>query len=61
MAANPKEQKQKQKPKPDLTKMPTAISVKVDEQTLVGAFREFSSGSSGYNVSGKIVIGGQAC
>lgn len=58
--------KKKGKEKPAVTvKMlddaPPSITVAVDGQTIVGDKKEFSSGSVGWNVTGKVVIGGVKC
>ena len=38
-----------------------SISVSVEGQGVVGTIREFSTGSIGYNVNGKVVIDGHKC
>ena len=37
------------------------VEAKIAEQTLTGIFREFSSGSKGWYLNGKIVIDGVKC
>jgi len=54
------------KPKPQLTEKQlddaaTAVEVVVDGQKLIGEKKEFSSGSVGWNVNGKVVISGLKC
>jgi len=51
----------KEPKKLDLSTMPKSISVQIDGQSMVADYREFSTGSKGYNVSGKIKIGGNKC
>lgn len=45
----------------DYSKLPESVSVVFDGQTLVGEHKGFSSGSLGYNVNGKVIIGGIRC
>ena len=59
-------EKKKGKEKPAVTEKmlddaPPAITVTVDGQSIVGDKKEFSSGSVGWNVTGKVVIGGVKC
>jgi len=57
-----KGEKKKQLPTAkQLDDAPTAISLSVDGQSISGDKREFSSGSVGWNASGKVVIGGLQC
>lgn len=57
-----KGEKKKQLPSSkQLDDAPSSVSVAVDGQTIVGEKREYSSGSVGWNVSGKVVIGGLQC
>ena len=43
----------------DLKDMPQVVEVKIGDQMLVASLRTFSSGSIGYYVNGKVVIGGK--
>lgn len=45
----------------DYSKLPESISAAIDGQTLIGEYKEFSSGSLGYNINGKVVINGVRC
>ena len=45
----------------DTSEMSEMIPVVIAGQSLTGIFREFSSGSKGYNVNGKIIIDGLKC
>lgn len=57
-----KGEKKKQLPtEKQLDDAPSSVSLAVDGQTIVGEKREYSSGSVGWNVSGKVVIGGLQC
>lgn len=40
---------------------PSAIVVMVDGQQVTGTKKEFSTGSTGWNANGKVVIGGLQC
>lgn len=58
--------KKKEKEKPTVTQKmlddaPQSITVAVDGQSIVGDKKEFSSGSVGWNVTGKVVISGVKC
>ncbi|NRH21060.1 hypothetical protein HOO68_03380 [Candidatus Gracilibacteria bacterium] len=60
------EKKKKEKEKPSVTQKmlddaPQSITVVVDGQSVVGDKKEFTSGSVGWNVTGKVVIGGVKC
>jgi len=57
-----KGEKKKQLPtSKQLDDAPSAIAIAIDGQSLVGDKRNFSSGSTGWNASGKVVIGGLQC
>lgn len=51
----------KETKKLDLSEMPESISATIDGQSMVADYREFSTGSKGYNFSGKIKVGGNKC
>lgn len=58
--------KKKGKEKPTVTEKmlddaPQAITVVIDGQSVVGEKKEYSSGSVGWNVTGKVVISGIKC
>jgi len=38
-----------------------AIDVKIEGMPLIGTIREFSTGSIGYNISGKVLVDGKKC
>lgn len=66
MAKKEKEDKAKSNGKVQITqekidKMRDAITASFEGQPLVGDKREYSSGSVGYNVTGKIVVDGVKC
>jgi len=57
-----KGEKKKQLPtEKQLDDAPMSIAISIDGQSLVGDKREFSSGSVGWNASGKVVISGLQC
>lgn len=45
----------------DLSGYKQSVILTVDGQSVVGDIRQFSSGSIGYNFSGKLVIDGKKC
>ena len=58
--------KKKEKSKPVVTQKmlddaPQSITVVIDGQSVVGDKKEYSSGSVGWNVTGKVVISGVKC
>ena len=58
--------KKKGKEKPTVTEKmlddaPQSITVMIDGQSVVGDKKEYSSGSVGWNVTGKVIIGGVKC
>jgi len=60
------DKKKKEKPKPVVTEKmlddaPQSITVVIDGQSVVGDKKEYSSGSVGWNVTGKVVISGVKC
>jgi len=58
--------KKKEKSKPVVTEKmlddaPQSITLMIDGQSVVGDKKEYSSGSVGWNVTGKVVISGVKC
>lgn len=64
MAAKKKVSKEIQKAKAemvDTSEVREVVSIDIEGNKLSGAFREFSSGSKGWYVTGKAVIDGAKC
>jgi len=60
------DKKKKGKEKPAVTQKmlddaPQSITVMIDGQSIIGDKKEYSSGSVGWNVTGKVVISGVKC
>jgi hypothetical protein len=58
--------KEKKKEKPSVTQKmlddaPQSITVVIDGQSVVGDKKDYSSGSVGWNVTGKVVVSGVKC
>lgn len=59
-----KSAKEKEKPKVTdkmIDDAPLAVTLSVDGQTLTGEKKDFKSGSAGWNINGKVVVGGLRC